>query len=283
MPLMASWSCLASSGTAPLISHRQTQHLQKPVSFSWMLLKTTCSVFVFFHLFTVSFSGTNNSESKRPKKKKKPSTLTLTTTGGGGERDKGQERERGDRERVVVGGGSGSSSSQNALGLSSRKKRPKLPVPPAPSIYDDLNWGTCSTITHRVCVHDWLDESLMRSLVSTISRFMNEMRQTLLNVCKRENIWGTREYICYGSVAQWKVSVFVIKCGFCMWMWAGASICFYFTMQVIVLLHTLVCVDMRFGFTVTWKCDMVCMGWLYECEWDVANILFPGGSCYTVG
>ncbi len=65
--------------------------------------KTTCSVFVFFHLFTVSFSGTNNSESKRPKKKKKPSTLTLTTTGGGGEREKGQERERGDRERVVVG------------------------------------------------------------------------------------------------------------------------------------------------------------------------------------
>ncbi len=119
--------------------------------------KTTCSVFVFFHLFTVSFSGTNNSESKRPKKKKKPSTLTLTTTGGGGERDKGQERERGDRERVVVGGGSGSSSSQNALGLSSRKKRPKLPVPPAPSIYDDLNWETCNTITHQVCIHDWLD------------------------------------------------------------------------------------------------------------------------------
>ncbi|XP_050962459.1 ataxin-7-like protein 3 isoform X1 [Labeo rohita] len=87
----------------------------------------------------ILFSGTNNSESKRPKKKKKPSTLSLTTTGGGGERDKGPERERGgDRERVV-GGGSSSSSSQNALSLSSRKKRPKLPLPPAPSIYDDLN------------------------------------------------------------------------------------------------------------------------------------------------
>ncbi|XP_016368310.1 ataxin-7-like protein 3 isoform X2 [Sinocyclocheilus rhinocerous] len=85
-----------------------------------------------------SKASTNNSESKRPKKKKKPSTLTLTTTGSGGERDKGQERERGDRDRVVCGG-SGSSSSQNALGLSSRKKRPKLPVPPALSIYDDLN------------------------------------------------------------------------------------------------------------------------------------------------
>lgn len=69
---------------------------------------------------------------------------------------------------------------------------------------------------------------------------------SLLNVCKRENIWGpftniciwgTREYICYGSVAQWKVSVFVIKCGFCMWMWAGASIYFYFTMQVIVIAY----------------------------------------------
>uniref|UniRef100_A0A673H3T6 SAGA-associated factor 11 n=1 Tax=Sinocyclocheilus rhinocerous TaxID=307959 RepID=A0A673H3T6_9TELE len=79
-----------------------------------------------------SKASTNNSESKIPKKKNKPSTLTLTTTGGGGERDKGQERER------VVGGG-GSSSAQNALGLSSRKKRPKLPIPPAPSIYDDLN------------------------------------------------------------------------------------------------------------------------------------------------
>ncbi|XP_051988285.1 ataxin-7-like protein 3 isoform X2 [Xyrauchen texanus] len=80
-----------------------------------------------------SKASTNNSESKRPKKEKKPSTLSLSSIGrGGGERDKGQERER------VVGGGS-CSSSQNALGLSSRKKRPKLPVPPAPSIYDELN------------------------------------------------------------------------------------------------------------------------------------------------
>ncbi|XP_051570753.1 ataxin-7-like protein 3 isoform X2 [Myxocyprinus asiaticus] len=84
-----------------------------------------------------SKASTNNSESKRPKKEKKPSTLSLSSTGrGGGEREKGQERERGDRERVASGGSC--SSSQNALGLSSRKKRPKLPVP-HPSIYDDLN------------------------------------------------------------------------------------------------------------------------------------------------
>ncbi|XP_051994766.1 ataxin-7-like protein 3 isoform X2 [Xyrauchen texanus] len=81
-----------------------------------------------------SKASTNNSESKRPKKKK-PSTLSLSSTGG--ERDKGQERERGDRERVA--GGGICSSSQNALGLPSRKKRPKLPVPPTLSIYDDLN------------------------------------------------------------------------------------------------------------------------------------------------
>lgn len=143
MPLMASSSCPVSNGTAPLTSHHQTLHLQKLVSFSKNAFKNNMLLYFaifLFHLFTVSFSGTNNSESKRPKKKKKPSTLSLTSAGGGGERDKGQERERGDRERVAGGGsGSGSSSSQNALGLSSRKKRPKLPVPPAPSIYDDLN------------------------------------------------------------------------------------------------------------------------------------------------
>ncbi|KAI7803942.1 ataxin-7-like protein 3 [Triplophysa rosa] len=83
-----------------------------------------------------SKASTNNSESKRPKKKKKPSALSMSSSGGGGERDKGQERER-DRDRVA--GSSGSTSSQNALGLPSRKKRPKLPVPPAPTIYDDLN------------------------------------------------------------------------------------------------------------------------------------------------
>lgn len=76
-----------------------------------------------------SKASTNNSESKRPKKKK-PSTLSLTPAG---ERDKAQERDR------IAGSGSSGSSSQNALGLSSRKKRPKLAVPPAPSIYDDLN------------------------------------------------------------------------------------------------------------------------------------------------
>ncbi|XP_065108750.1 ataxin-7-like protein 3 isoform X3 [Paramisgurnus dabryanus] len=85
-----------------------------------------------------SKASTNNSESKRPRKKKKPSTLSLSSSGGGVDRDKGPERERGDREKVA-GGSNSSSSSQNTIGLPSRKKRPKLPVPPAPSIYDDLN------------------------------------------------------------------------------------------------------------------------------------------------
>uniref|UniRef100_A0A4W4DTM4 Ataxin-7-like protein 3 n=1 Tax=Electrophorus electricus TaxID=8005 RepID=A0A4W4DTM4_ELEEL len=71
-----------------------------------------------------SKASTNNSDSKRPKKKKKPGSLIVSSAGG-------VEREK--------GGGASSSSSQNALGLSSRKKRPRLPVPPAPSIYDDLN------------------------------------------------------------------------------------------------------------------------------------------------
>ncbi|XP_055754197.1 ataxin-7-like protein 3 isoform X3 [Salvelinus fontinalis] len=70
-----------------------------------------------------SKASTNNSDSKKPKKKK--TSLGLNSTGGGG------------------GGGSGSgggSSSQSSLvGLSNRKKKPKLPVPPAPSIYDNLN------------------------------------------------------------------------------------------------------------------------------------------------
>ncbi|XP_056607871.1 ataxin-7-like protein 3 isoform X4 [Triplophysa dalaica] len=83
-----------------------------------------------------SKASTNNSESKRPKKKKKPCALSMSSSGGGGERDKGQERER-DRDRMA--GSSGGSSSQNPLGLPSRKKRPKLPVPLAPTIYDDLN------------------------------------------------------------------------------------------------------------------------------------------------
>ncbi|XP_036445120.1 ataxin-7-like protein 3 isoform X2 [Colossoma macropomum] len=91
-----------------------------------------------------SKASTNNSDSKRPKKKKKPGSL-LVSSAGGGEREKGGERER---ERGGGGGGGGSSgsglggassSSQNALALSNRKKRPRLPAPPAPSIYDDLN------------------------------------------------------------------------------------------------------------------------------------------------
>ncbi|KAK1799361.1 hypothetical protein P4O66_007603 [Electrophorus voltai] len=92
-----------------------------------------------------SKASTNNSDSKRPKKKKKPGSL-IVSSAGGVEREKGGDRERGERERGGGGcssgsglGGASSSSSQNALGLSSRKKRPRLPVPPAPSIYDDLN------------------------------------------------------------------------------------------------------------------------------------------------
>ncbi|KAG9264468.1 ataxin-7-like protein 3 [Astyanax mexicanus] len=94
-----------------------------------------------------SKASTNNSDSKRPKKKKKPSSL-LVGSAGGGEREKAGERERGERERGGGGGGGGisgsglggaSSSSQNALALSNRKKRPRLPAPPAPSIYDELN------------------------------------------------------------------------------------------------------------------------------------------------
>ncbi|XP_021414170.1 ataxin-7-like protein 3 isoform X3 [Oncorhynchus mykiss] len=69
-----------------------------------------------------SKASTNNSDSKKPKKKKKMS-LGLNSTGGGG----------------GSGSGGGSSSQTSLVGLSNRKKKPKLPVPPAPSIYDNLN------------------------------------------------------------------------------------------------------------------------------------------------
>ncbi|XP_045576070.1 ataxin-7-like protein 3 isoform X4 [Salmo salar] len=69
-----------------------------------------------------SKASTNNSDSKKPKKKKKTS-LGLNSTGGGG----------------GSGSGGGSSSQSSLVGLSNRKKKPKLPVPPAPSIYDNLN------------------------------------------------------------------------------------------------------------------------------------------------
>lgn len=144
-----------------------------------------------------SKASTNNSESKRPKKKKKPSTLTLTTTGGGGERDKGQERERGDRERAV-GSGSGSSSSQNPQGLSIRKKRPKLPIPPIPSIYDDLNWGTGNIFTHRVCDHSF-DEFLCDLRSPPFQGLWTRWDTSLLNVCKRENIWGPFQTFASGA------------------------------------------------------------------------------------
>ncbi|KAG5280070.1 hypothetical protein AALO_G00084570 [Alosa alosa] len=79
-----------------------------------------------------SKASTTNSDPKRTKKKKKPSSLSLTAVGV----DRGEREDRG-------GSGSGgvgcSSSSQSALGLPGRKKKPKLPAPLAPSIYDDLN------------------------------------------------------------------------------------------------------------------------------------------------
>ncbi|XP_071255203.1 ataxin-7-like protein 3 isoform X3 [Salvelinus alpinus] len=69
-----------------------------------------------------SKASTNNSDSKKPKKKK--TSLGLNSTGGGG---------------GGSGSGGGSSSQSSLVGLSNRKKKPKLPVPPAPSIYDSLN------------------------------------------------------------------------------------------------------------------------------------------------
>ncbi|XP_023992218.1 ataxin-7-like protein 3 isoform X3 [Salvelinus sp. IW2-2015] len=68
-----------------------------------------------------SKASTNNSDSKKPKKKK--TSLGLNSTGGGG----------------GSGSGGGSSSQSSLVGQSNRKKKPKLPVPPAPSIYDNLN------------------------------------------------------------------------------------------------------------------------------------------------
>ncbi|KAG9337616.1 hypothetical protein JZ751_028494 [Albula glossodonta] len=82
-----------------------------------------------------SKASTNNSDSKKPKKKKKPS-LGLNSSGGGVGGVGG-----GVGGGVVVGssaGGGGSSSSQGSLVLPSRKKKPKLPAPPTPSIYDDM-------------------------------------------------------------------------------------------------------------------------------------------------
>uniref|UniRef100_A0A8C9VH32 Ataxin-7-like protein 3 n=1 Tax=Scleropages formosus TaxID=113540 RepID=A0A8C9VH32_SCLFO len=76
-----------------------------------------------------SKASTNNSDSKKPKKKKKPS-LGLSSSGTGG-------------TGGGTGGGPGTagsgSSSQGVLSLPSRKKKPKLPAPPTPSIYDDMN------------------------------------------------------------------------------------------------------------------------------------------------
>ncbi|KAJ7989583.1 hypothetical protein DPEC_G00306040 [Dallia pectoralis] len=66
-----------------------------------------------------SKASTNNSDSKKPKKKKK---ACLSTTGGG-----------------VSSGGVGGSSSQSCLAGQANRKKPKLPVPPALSIYDNLS------------------------------------------------------------------------------------------------------------------------------------------------
>ncbi|XP_023684942.1 ataxin-7-like protein 3 isoform X3 [Paramormyrops kingsleyae] len=80
-----------------------------------------------------SKASTNNSDSKKPKKKKKPSLgLNSGTCGGPGS---------GSCAAVGAGttGSGGGGSSQGSLGLPSRKKKPKLPAPPTPSIYDDMN------------------------------------------------------------------------------------------------------------------------------------------------
>ncbi|XP_042163257.1 ataxin-7-like protein 3 isoform X4 [Oncorhynchus tshawytscha] len=69
-----------------------------------------------------SKASTNNSDSKKPKKKKKTS-LGLNSTGGGG---------------GGSGSGGGSSSQTSLVGLSNRKKKPKLPVPPTQYL-DNLN------------------------------------------------------------------------------------------------------------------------------------------------
>ncbi|XP_029913266.1 ataxin-7-like protein 3 isoform X2 [Myripristis murdjan] len=72
-----------------------------------------------------SKASTNHSDSRRPKKKKRAS-LGLNSSGGGG------------GSGCPIGGGS-SSSSQSNISLSTKKKRPKLPAPSIPNIYDDLN------------------------------------------------------------------------------------------------------------------------------------------------
>uniref|UniRef100_A0A4W5PZB4 Ataxin-7-like protein 3 n=1 Tax=Hucho hucho TaxID=62062 RepID=A0A4W5PZB4_9TELE len=79
-----------------------------------------------------SKASTNNSDSKKPKKKK--TSLGLNSTGGGGGSGSG-----GGSTGGGGGSGGGSSSQSSLVGLANRKKKPKLPVPPAPSIYDNLN------------------------------------------------------------------------------------------------------------------------------------------------
>ncbi|MFT7799074.1 ataxin-7-like protein 3 isoform X2 [Arapaima gigas] len=80
-----------------------------------------------------SKASTNNSDSKKPKKKKKPS-LGLSSSGVGG-----PAGGPGGGPGTTGGGGGSSSSSQGVLSLSSRKKKPKLPAPATPNIYDDMN------------------------------------------------------------------------------------------------------------------------------------------------
>lgn len=71
-------------------------------------------------------------DSRRPKKKKRvPLGLGPGAGGGGGQVVGGA---------LTGGGSSGSSSiSQGNTGVPTKKKRPKLPAPSIPSIFDNLN------------------------------------------------------------------------------------------------------------------------------------------------
>lgn len=82
-------------------------------------------------------TGANHLDSRRPKKKKRaPLGLGPGAGGGGGQLVGG----------VLTGGGGGGSSSggsgsisQGNAGVPTKKKRPKLPAPSIPSIFDHLN------------------------------------------------------------------------------------------------------------------------------------------------
>ncbi|XP_075894588.1 ataxin-7-like protein 3 isoform X1 [Nelusetta ayraudi] len=82
-----------------------------------------------------SKASTNHLDSRRPKKKKRASLGLGPGAGGGGGQVVGG---------VLTGGGGGSSSSSSSIsqgnpGVPTKKKRPKLPAPSIPSIFDNLN------------------------------------------------------------------------------------------------------------------------------------------------